>query len=59
MPFTVQGITEQDQAEKEKRATSKSKMDFWGGGGVVFGFLVVVCVLLLLSESRDFLGEMK
>lgn len=48
MPVTVQGITEQDQAEKEKRATSKSKMDFSGGVWI----LVVVCVLLLF-ESKD------
>lgn len=42
MPVTVQASTEQDQAEKEKRATSKSKLDFSGAfvclsvGGVCF-----------------------
>lgn len=46
MPVTVQTITEQDQAEEEKRATSKSKVDFSGGFACLFIGGVCFCCCL-------------
>lgn len=57
MPVTVQAITEQDQAEEGKKSHKQVKSGFFWGFCL---FIYWGCVfLLLLFESREFLGEIK